>query len=76
MDDEERKMLDEHTKMMKKLFKAALYTFIVTIFSLSVIGFLLSLVFNSSNDLLDFFMGIVFTIIYCTLTIVEEIRKK
>lgn len=80
MDDKERSMLDEHQHFMKKILKAMISTFVIFLFSIYGILPLIGLAFgnDSSNTLfiISFCIGIIFTIFYCTFTIVDEIKNK
>jgi quinol-cytochrome oxidoreductase complex cytochrome b subunit len=83
MKNTEKEMLDNHSVLMKKILKSLFYTFLICIFSIWGIGFLVQLPFRDmtveqSNTLgiFSICIGIIFTIFYCTFTIVEEIRKK
>jgi quinol-cytochrome oxidoreductase complex cytochrome b subunit len=83
MKDIEKEMLDNHDALIKKVLKSLFYTFLIFVFSIWGIGFLIHLPYQDmsveqANTLyiLSICIGIIFTIFYCTFTIVEEIKKK
>lgn len=66
-----------------KIVKAFLYTLLITIISIQGIYYLVRLAFTNISDevsntwvILCMCMGIIFTIVFCTITILDEIKKK
>ena len=83
MKSTEKEMINSSDQFMKKVLRSLLYTFFIFIFSMWGIGFLIQLPFGDmtveqSNAwaIISVCIGIIFTIFYCTFTIIEEIRKK
>lgn len=83
MIDDEKVTCEEYSSFMGKILKSLLYTFAICIFSIWGIFMLINLLFgNMSGEqsdtwiIISFCISIIFTIFYCTFTIVEEIRKK
>ncbi len=76
MDD--REILEYNQRLMKKIFKTALHTFVICILSMFGINLILDLIFKGSDtsSIISFSIGIIFTIFYCTFTIIEEIKKR
>ena len=64
-------------KVMKKTLKAALYTLLVILSAMFVIGFLFGLLFDGGDAsiIMILCIGIIFAIFYCTITIIEEIKN-
>lgn len=82
MDKEEKEMLEDHNTLVKKILKSLLYTFFVFIFSLWGIYALIANVFHNlsveqSNTwaIISICIGIIFTLFFCTFTILDEIKK-
>ncbi len=79
----EKEMLNNHNKFIKKVLKSLLYTFFILVFSMWGLSFLIQLVLGDmtveqSNawGIISVCIGIVFTMFYCTFTIIDEIRRK
>lgn len=76
MDNKDKKILEDHDRFMKKVLKAVLYTLSIFLFTMFGINLILGLIFQSDFSIIvSFSVGIIFTIFYCALTIIEEIRK-
>lgn len=82
MDSKEKMMLEENNKFFKKVLKSMLYTFFILLFVVFGVNFIINLIFGEmtveqSNTwvILSISIGIIFTIFYCTFTIIEEIRR-
>lgn len=67
---------------IKKVLKSILYTFFISIFSMFVMFSLINLAFTMSVEqsyywsIVSIGIGVIFTIFYCSFTIIEEIRNK
>ena len=74
----------EENGFLKKFLKSIIYTIVITIgtFVLDYLtagnSYLNGVLVDTQNNsrLIIVFAGIVFTVIFCTLTILEEIKKK
>lgn len=77
MDGKEKEMMDYNNKLIKKILKSAMYTIITVFCVLYGFGFILDLVFQSGDMtiVICLLIGIIFTVYYCTLTIIEEIKR-
>lgn len=79
MKDKEKEIeIEEYNdRFMKKLLKSALYTFFIFLFTMFGVAFIIDLVFHGGDTslIISFCISIIFTIFYCTMTIIEEIRK-
>lgn len=77
MDGKEKEMMAYNNKLMKKILKSAMYTIITIFCVLYGLGFILDLVFQSGDMtiVICLLIGIIFTVYYCTLTIIEEIKR-
>ncbi|WP_427337662.1 hypothetical protein [Caloranaerobacter sp. DY30410] len=82
MDRKDQDILDYNNKFMKRILKSLLYTFIVFIISVWGVFSVIGLIFNNmsvaqSNTwaIISICIGIIFTIFYCTFTILDEIKK-
>lgn len=77
MDVKEKEMMAYNNKLMKKILKTTMYTFITVFCVLYGLGFILDLVFQSGDMtiVVCLLIGIIFTVYYCTLTIIEEIKR-
>ena len=77
MDCKEKEMMDYNNKIMKKILKSTMYTIITVFCVLYGLGFILDLVFQSGDMtiVICLLIGIIFTVYYCTLTIIEEIKR-
>lgn len=77
MGDKEKGISGDNHRFMKKVLKSSLYTVFVILFWMFVVGFLFGVLFNGkdSSIIIILCMGIIFTIFYCTMTILEEIRN-
>lgn len=77
MDDKDRSILEYNNKFIKRVLKSALYTFFILLFTMIGLAFIFDLIFPSGDlsIIISLYISIIFTIIYCTMTIIEEIRK-
>lgn len=82
MDEKEKKMMEDNNRMFKKIFKSILYTLITFFLSFWGVYGLISLVFGEmsaeqSNTwvIISLGIGIIFTVFYCTFTILEELKN-
>ena len=77
MDGKEKEIMAYNNKLMKKILKTAMYTIITVFCVLYGLGFILDLVFKSGDMtiVICLLIGIIFTVYYCTLTIIEEIKR-
>lgn len=83
MNDKDKEILEYNKRFMIKVLKSALYTFFIFMLSTWGIYSIVSLIFKNMSveqsntwGILSFCVGIIFTIFYCTFTIIEEIRKE
>lgn len=63
-------------QFLKKIAKSLLYTFLILILSIWGFNTIISLFFDSNSDawfIVSVCSGIIFTVIYCTLTLMEKI---
>ncbi|MBL4934225.1 hypothetical protein JK636_00475 [Clostridium sp. YIM B02515] len=76
--------MDNNTnnKLLKNILKSALYTALIWVISMYGIYSIANLAFpNMSGEqsntwvVLSFCIGIIFTIFYCTFTIIDEIKN-
>jgi uncharacterized membrane protein len=72
-----------YVQFLKKLIKTTLYTFFIVLFSLFGILNLVGLAFNNMSveqqstwSIICMCIGIVFTIFFCTFSIMEELKKQ
>lgn len=77
MKDKEKEIEEYNDRFMKKVLKSALYTFFIFLFTIFGVVFIMYLVFHGGDApfIISFCICTIFTIFYCTLTIIEEIRK-
>jgi uncharacterized membrane protein YGL010W len=77
LDDKEKEMIVYNDRLMNKILKSALYTIITVFCVMYGLGFILDLMFQSGDMtiVVCLLIGIIFTIFYCTLTIIEEIKR-
>lgn len=78
MKDKEKDIIEYNNRFIKKVLKSALYTFFIFLLTVFVLIIGSDLIFHGSDDaslIISFCISIIFTIFYCTLTIIEEIRK-
>ena len=78
MKDKDRAIEEYNKRFMKKILRSIVYTFFIFLFTIFGLYFIISLIFGSGGDtslLISFCIGLIFTIFYCTLTIIEEIKK-
>lgn len=74
---------NSYKKYFLKLLRSSIYTFVITIITLYGIYNLINSLYNTSSTvkastfsfIISIFAGIVFTIIFSTITIVDEIKK-
>lgn len=83
MNNKEQEILENNKKFLKKVFKSLLYTFFVFMFSMFGIYTIATLVFNNMSarqadiwPIVSICIGIIFTIFFCTFTILDEIKKE
>ena len=74
----DKKIKQDNVNFKMKVLKSALYTFYIAFFSLWGLGSLLSLVTQPSETIyiISICIGLIFTVLYCTFTIIEEIRNQ
>ena len=78
MNNEDKEIIEYNDRFMKKVLKSALYTFFIFLFTIFIVYFILSLIFHDNDDfvvIISFFVSIIFTIFFCMITIIEEIKK-
>lgn len=82
MDEKEKKMMEDNNRMFKKIFKSILYTLITFFISIWGVYGAISLAFGEmsaeqSNTwvIISLGIGIIFTVFYCTFTILEEVKN-
>jgi len=78
MNKKDKEILDYNNKLMKKILKSLLYTLAIFFFSSWGVYGVTSLIFSSMSDtwfIISFAIGIIFTIFFCTFTILDEIKK-
>ena len=76
-------MDENRNTFLLKILKSFLYTFLMVIVSMQGIFWLVSLAFNNMSVeqgntwiIICMCIGIIFTIFFCTFTILDEIKKK
>lgn len=78
MNDKEKALEEHKYRFIKKLFKSLFYTTLIFFFTIFVILFIIELVSGSGSEtsvIISFCISIIFIIFYCTMTIVDEIKK-
>lgn len=77
MDNKDKEILEYNDRFMKKVLKSLLYTFFIFLFTMLVVVFIFDLIFHGSDYsiVISFCISIIFTLFYCTMTIIEELRK-
>ncbi len=77
MDKKDEEVLEYNKGFMKKVLKSGLYTIFVLLATIFLVGFVLGLMLDGSETsiILSLSIAIIFTIFYCSLTIIEEIKK-
>lgn len=75
MDDKEKEILEQNNRFFKKLLKSVLYTFFIVLFIMYVLSFVFQLIFGDDFLIISLCIAIICTMFYCTMTIIEEIRK-
>lgn len=82
MDEKEKKMLEDNNRMFKKIFKSVLYTLIIFFLSFYGVYGVIGALFGEMSVEQSYFwgiisirIGIVFTVFYCTFTILEELKN-
>lgn len=77
VDEKEKEILEYNNRFMKKVLKSALYTLFVLLSTFFLVGFVLGLLFDGGDTsiIVTICIGIIFTIFYCTMTIIDEIKK-
>ena len=75
-------MMEDNNRMFKKIFKSILYTLITFFISIWGVYGAISLAFGEmsaeqSNTwvIISLGIGIIFTVFYCTFTILEEVKN-
>lgn len=76
MDDKEKKIEEYNDRFMKRILKSALYTFFIFLFTMFGVAFIIGLVFDTGDTslIISFCISIIFTIFFCTMTIIEEMK--
>jgi magnesium-transporting ATPase (P-type) len=78
--DDDKKIKEENDSFKKKVLKTILYTVYIVFLSWGI-SCMLGFVSGSSeisvviNVIIGVFISLIFTVLYCTFTIIEEIRK-
>ena len=78
MNNEDKEIIEYNDRFMKKVLKSALYTFFIFLVTIFGVYFIVNLIFHDNDDFaitISFFVSIIFTIFFCMITIIEEIRK-
>ena len=78
MNNEDKEIIEYNDRFMKKVLKSALYTFFIFLFTIFIVYFIVNLIFHDNDDFvitISFFVSIIFTIFFCMITIIEEIKK-
>ena len=77
MNDKDKEILEYNNRFFKKILKSLLFTFFIAIFTFFVLFNIIGLIFSDGDFAftISFFISIVFTLFYCTMTIIEEIKK-
>lgn len=77
MNNEDKKIVEYNDKLMKKILKSVLFTFYILLFTIFIVFFISDLIFHDENFsiIISFCISIIFTIFYCTITIIDEIKK-
>lgn len=82
MDRKEETFEYNNNKFMKKVLKSALYTFFIFILSMFGIYSIFGMIFTNMSveqsymwGVMSISIGIIFTIFFCTFTIIEEMKK-
>lgn len=76
MKEIEDEVLNSFNRFMKRIFKSLLYTLLVYVVSMWGLCFILQPVFGEMAFVISLCIGIIFTIIFCALIIIDEIRMK
>jgi uncharacterized membrane protein YqjE len=79
MDHDEKDMLEANGRLMLRIFKALLYTVLIVLFSVYGIHTLLILLIRNADDITllgSLIIGCIFTVIYCTIIILEKGKSK
>lgn len=74
----DKEIEEYNNRFMKKVLKSALYTFFIFLFTIFVLLVIIDLVFGGSSDtsfIISFCISIIFTMFYCTMTIIKEFKK-
>lgn len=82
MDEKEKKMMEDNNRMFKKIFKSILYTLIIFFISIWGVYGVICLAFGKMSveqsntwGIISLGIGIIFTVFYCTFTILEELKN-
>lgn len=78
MNYKEKEIIEYNDKFMKKVLKSVLYTFYIFLFTVFIVYTFFNLIFHDKDDFaiaISLFISIIFTMFFCTLTIIEEIKK-
>ena len=70
MDEKDREILEYNKRFLKKILKAMFFTFLMIV-AMQIMSFF----FAGFNEMFTVFIGLIFTIFYSMLTIIDEIRK-
>lgn len=82
MDKKDKKIMEDNNRLFKKIFKSILYTLIIFFLSIWGIYGIVSLGFGEMSveqsntwGIISLGIGIIFTVFYCTFTILEELKN-
>ena len=77
MNNKDKEILEQNSKFFKRVFKSAIYTFFIFLFVMFGLIYVFDLVFHGGDTslIISFCVCIIFTVFYCTLTILEEIKE-
>lgn len=77
--EEEKKMIEENRRVTKKILKSAAYTiiiFLVFMYGLNTIFQVASIGGSGDGGItIPMYISVIFTMFYCTFTIIDEIKK-
>lgn len=82
MDEKEKKIIEGNNRMFKKIFKSILYTLIIFFISFWGVYGIIGALFGEFSaqqsyawGIISIGIGIIFTVFYCTFTILEELKN-
>lgn len=82
MDEKQRKIIKDNIRIFTKIFKSILYTLIIFILSFWGIYGIIGALFGEFSvqqsyvwEIISIGIGIIFTVFYCTFTILEELKN-